>query len=742
MARALASASDSAALPKVHPVPAGKRRRAWVAGAVAALAAVIALAVVYAVRQRPEPAPAAPAGQAMRPAFAVLGFKNLSGRPDADWLSVGFSEMLTTELAAGNSLRAVPAETVARAKAELELQAAQSLEPETLGRLRRLLGADLVILGSYVLLGGAGSGQVRLDVHLQNAETGETLALAERGTEAELFELVTRVGAQLRERIGVAEPEAGERAGVAAALPGNPEAARLYAEGLARLRSQNLLAARGLFAKAAEVEPDHPLVHAALARVWSGLGYDARAVEAARLASELSKGLPQEDRLLVEARFHEVSEDWPKAVEIYRSLWVVFPDQLEHGLALARAQTRADQAGVAMTTVAELRALPEPLGDDPRIDLEEAEAARVLENFRRQREAAARAVQGARLRGARLLAAQGRALEGSALYGLNSSHEALIAYVEAERAYRDVGDRGGAARMLGAQAIVRTKLGELGIARELHERALAIHRETGDRSSIGAALTNLGIVLRGQGELVGAARTFEEALAVFREIGDRGDESQALTGLANVLADQGDLAAARDTYERSLVIKREIGDPRGIARVLGNLAEMHFDEGDLSGARRLREEALAIDRERGDKEGVASGLIGLGEILARSGDLAGAEQRHQEALRLAREIDSPSLEAWALFGLGEVLRARGDLAAARQRHEEALALRVESGEAEAAESQLALARVALASGDPATAERLARSAADAFSTKRQKAREAEARDLLAQAQRARRAGGR
>src|SRR5207249_9683253 len=43
-----------------------------------------------------------------RRAIAVLGFKNLSGRPDQAWLSTAFSETLTTELAAGEQLRTIP----------------------------------------------------------------------------------------------------------------------------------------------------------------------------------------------------------------------------------------------------------------------------------------------------------------------------------------------------------------------------------------------------------------------------------------------------------------------------------------------------------------------------------------------------------------------------------------------------------------------------------------------------------
>jgi hypothetical protein len=57
----------------------------------------------------------------VRRSVAVLGFANVSGRSDKAWLSTAFSEMLTTELAAGEQLRTVPGKNVARMKISLSL---------------------------------------------------------------------------------------------------------------------------------------------------------------------------------------------------------------------------------------------------------------------------------------------------------------------------------------------------------------------------------------------------------------------------------------------------------------------------------------------------------------------------------------------------------------------------------------------------------------------------------------------
>jgi serine/threonine protein kinase len=49
---------------------------------------------------------------AVRPTIAVLGFKNLSGKPEVAWISPALSQMLSTELTAGEKLLTIPSEDV------------------------------------------------------------------------------------------------------------------------------------------------------------------------------------------------------------------------------------------------------------------------------------------------------------------------------------------------------------------------------------------------------------------------------------------------------------------------------------------------------------------------------------------------------------------------------------------------------------------------------------------------------
>src|SRR5262249_54990680 len=159
------------------------------------------------------------------------------------------------------------------------------------------LGADLVVLGSFVSMP---DGKLRLDLHLQDVAVGETLtSVKEAGEISNLFELVNRAGAQLREKCNAGQVNPEDQAGVRAAMPSNPEALKFYTEGLAKLRVNDGITAQDLLQKAVTADPNHALAHSALAAAWALLGYDEKASRSAKKAFELSTSLSRENRLLV-----------------------------------------------------------------------------------------------------------------------------------------------------------------------------------------------------------------------------------------------------------------------------------------------------------------------------------------------------------------------------------------------------------------------------------------------------------
>jgi eukaryotic-like serine/threonine-protein kinase len=698
------------------PAAAARRWQLAAAAVVAAVALAATGAVLWNGRDATpavETDAAIPAGQ-MRPTVAVLGFRNLADRTDSEWLSAALAEMLSAELATGTELRAIPGETIYRMKADLELADADSYGGETLARIRENLGSDLVVSGSYVTVGGGDETELRVDIRLQDARAGETVAvITETGRSAALFELVTRAGGQLRQRIGVDSNPAAV-ASVRASLPASPAAARLYTEGLTRLRRLDALGARELLEQAIEAEPEFALAHSALAASWAALGYDNRARETAERAVALSMDLPRAERLEVEGVYREMARQWTEAVAIWETLVAFFPDDVEHALRCANAQVAAGAPRDALMTIESFRARF-PAFKDPRLDLAEARAADTLSDFARVRTAAAAAASLGMTQGARGLVADARVLEGGSLTRQGRGDEAMPLFEEARAIYDAAGDRGGVARTLNNMGAAFTDGTARDRAAPLYEEGLAIAREIGNQDLIARFLNNRAILARRAGDLQASLAMNQESLSIRREIGDKTNAATSLNNIGNVLLDLGDFDGAARNYEESADISREIGDRRGLSRALRNAAESLMQRGEIARARTLNEEALAIRRGIADPQSISSSLVALATTLAIEGRLTEAKQRLEESLEVESTLDSPRTMAFALFQLGEVELLDGNFAEARRRHDEALAIRTRVEDpVTAADSRRALAVLSLEEGRPQEADTLAREAADAF----------------------------
>jgi DNA-binding winged helix-turn-helix (wHTH) protein/TolB-like protein len=134
----------------------------------------------------------------LRKSIAVLGFRSVSGRVDEAWMATAFSEMLSTELAGGDRLRLVSGEDVANLRRSFPWSQTDTLDQETTGRIGTALNSDLLVLGSYTTIGTPARGQLRIDVRLQDAKTGEILTeIAETGDVQNLFHLISHVGGRL-----------------------------------------------------------------------------------------------------------------------------------------------------------------------------------------------------------------------------------------------------------------------------------------------------------------------------------------------------------------------------------------------------------------------------------------------------------------------------------------------------------------------------------------------------------------
>jgi serine/threonine protein kinase/tetratricopeptide (TPR) repeat protein len=591
----------------------------------------------------------------IRPSVAILGFKNLSGRPDTDWVSTALSEVLTAQLAASEQLRTVSDETIARTKIDLGLSDAESLTPDTLTQVRKNLASDYIILGSYFDLGKENGGQIRLDLRLEDTTRGESVAvLSDTGTEKNIVDLVSQVGARLREQFGLEKLSRIESDEVRAELPSNPEAMRPYSQGLAKIRAFDAISARELLSHAVAADASFSLAHSELARAWSSLGYDSNAQQEAKKAVDEAGNLSREKHLLVEARFHETSRDWAKAIEAYQTLFSFFPDNLEYGLQLANAEIAGGRGKDALRILTTLDGLGEQTKQNPRIDLARSEAAGSLGDSKLRRDMAELAAQKAGQQGAKLLVARARDSECRALADLGENEKAKRACEEARQIFEAAGDRSGLEQTLHEMAEVPINQGDFAAAENLYSQALALAQAIGNQKGQARELLDLGVISVKKGDFVTARRFYDESFRSYQKAGDKFGMASVMGDTGILLRIQGKLQDARNHFQKTFELSNEVGHRVSAAQALGAMGDVLLEEGDLAGAHQMYQEELTTMREGGGKVLYASTLVKVGEALRQQARAAEAHEAYVEALALQGELGNKSDAAETRLALAEL----------------------------------------------------------------------------------------
>ncbi len=621
----------------------------------------------------------------VRTSIAVLGFRNLSGSPETGWIDAAVSELMDIELGAGQQLRALPAENVARMRQELSIPAQRSYPAASLQRIGADLGTAYAVAGEYLVNGD----RLRLDVVLFDLRSGRQLAaLSQESPADQLAGLARDCARRIRAQLGVRLSSVPDAAGPP---PVDPAAMESYARGMERLRQSDGLAARPYLERAAAVAPSNPLVHSGLAAAWSMLGLDHRALEEAKQAMDSSAALGRVEQLEIEGRYREMARDWPRAIQVYQALFTLLPDDLEYGLLLASAQARGGHAKDAMATVSVLRKLPGPMGDDPRIDLAEAQSAGALADFAHTRRAAHVAAEKAEKRGARLQYARARLLESGAMQNLG-----IAGYAE------------------------------------VRAEARGICAELGDRACVAAAFRIEANAMAATGQPAKARPLYAAVIEIANQIGNQLEKLNALEGIAYSEQLQGDLKAAEADYRAALGVASEMGMSKRYEVSL-DMAEVLVEEGRIADTRAFGQEALDDSRQTADQQSIGDSQVVLAHGLELEGKFSDSIAGYQQAIQTLRPVGEPSSLEAAILGLGDAELEQGDLAAARQSYEEVRDMDRQHSGFLRPEVDAAFARLGLAAGQPKEAAERARAAMVAFAAAGREGDRLQAAALLARA---------
>ncbi|MDT7766123.1 MAG: hypothetical protein QOC63_5543, partial [Mycobacterium sp.] len=194
----------------------------------------------------------------------------------------------------------------------------------------------------------------------------------------------------------------------------------------------------------------------------------------------------------------------------------------------------------------------------------------------------------------------------------------------------------------------------------------------------------------------------QQALAIARELDDPDLLARALTACGYIAA-YTNSEAARGYFAEALGPARASGDRWRLSQILASQAAGAILAGYPIEARAAAEEGRDLAEAIGDRFTSRRCRMGLGLAQAVRGELAGAVAQFREVAAEAEAAHDQICRADSLAYQGVALAYQGDTGAARDAADAAIEAAAELGGLKAGGGYFALAAVALAAGDAATA---------------------------------------
>jgi tetratricopeptide (TPR) repeat protein len=356
----------------------------------------------------------------------------------------------------------------------------------------------------------------------------------------------------------------------------------------------------------------------------------------------------------------------------------LFPDNLDHGLDLAHVQPREE----ALATLAQLRLLPPPTGDDPRIDLAEYDVGAVTSD---RRKAVERATAKGRARGARLIVGLARGLEGWGAWDQGNIAEAQAAWDESLGILEVRGQFVGVTGALRGRAGIALLRDDIDRALELYSSAEARLRAVGNHSSLIYALNNVAHVRTLKGDLPAARAGLDESLALAERVGNKMKVAQSSHALGRLEHQLGDMTAAGRAYDRALALCDELSDPWLCRGFLGSIGQYHAARDDFARARDEFQRIIAGKDAEGRARTAAPDRRDFAALALEEGKLDEAMDWIDQALAEFEREEAPIERALAEGVQARIWAAKGDMGRARAV--------VDAADARSARSKNKLARI-------------------------------------------------
>jgi tetratricopeptide (TPR) repeat protein len=338
--------------------------------------------------------------------------------------------------------------------------------------------------------------------------------------------------------------------------------------------------------------------------------------------------LGQLDRLAIEGRYRLATHDWPHAAAIYEIILMLVPDSLEDASSLLEAYRWSGKNEQAQRLMANLRHLPAPIRDDPRIDLEEARmVGATWSNYGRVAQLAGSAAGKAKQRQMLGLYARARALQGGALLSQGDVSGAAAARSDARMVCQELQDSLCLAQLFRVEGNLALVSGKLRQAENQFTQALKLARQMGNRIEQVHEFNGLAVMHFWMRDFQAADREFREALADGEEL--QTSQTETLVNYGNLLLAAGRLPEAIQAVNRALMDARARHEIASEVNSLSLRAEAEMLTGRPRNAILSATEALSVAGRFHAREFVADIELARARVLA--GDTAGAHDSIRKA---------------------------------------------------------------------------------------------------------------
>jgi len=288
-----------------------------------ALAAVVIIAVVIWQpwsKKAPTPLPSD------KPSLAVVYFENNTGDEELDYWRKALAELLITDLSQSKYIHVLSRDRLFNILENLNLMEAKSFSSEDLKQVASRSGVRNILQGAYTKAGET----VRIDIMLQEATSGELIASESvEGIGLDnIFTLVDELTRRIKTSLKLSQEEIASDLDkrVKEITTSSPEAYKYFSEGLSYELKGNQQEAIRSYEKAIEIDPDFALAYNYLAWTYQETGYYSEAKKHMGKAFELRDQVSDREQYIIEGDYYNLHSVHDKAIEAYRKLLMIYPD--------------------------------------------------------------------------------------------------------------------------------------------------------------------------------------------------------------------------------------------------------------------------------------------------------------------------------------------------------------------------------------------------------------------------------